>query len=130
MGGPKIYHSQSSKAQEKQQRQVQTAPLAAKFEDCQQWFDKLCIALKEHPSLCNLDLAEESLAKFRAWGNDTGAVSRSLDHTLRKASAHQKKTLELLTTLHSTLLESMHLFFLKILRRIYFNANIYGRNSN
>jgi len=128
MDGPtKIYHSQSSKSRQKQQRQAQAAPVAAKFEDCQQWFDKLCVALKEHPSLFNLDLAEESLAKFRAWGNDTGAMTRSLDHTLRKASAHQKKTLELLTTLHSTLLESMHLLVPEILKGLYFNANICGR---
>jgi hypothetical protein len=111
MDGPaKIYHSQSSKSRQKQQRHAQTAPVAAKFEDCQQCFDRLCVALKDHPSLFDLDLAEESLAKFRAWGNDTGAMTRSLDHALRKASAHQKKTLELLTALHSALVEGMRLF--------------------
>jgi hypothetical protein len=115
MDGPtKIYHSNPSNSQRKQQRLAQTAPLAAKFEACQQCFARLCVVLKEHPTLFDLDLAEESLAKFRAWGNDTGAITRSLDHTLRKASAHQKKTLELLTALHSTLTEGMCLSVWKI----------------
>src|SRR6266536_794784 len=116
MEGPtKIYQSLSMppNSRRKQRNLAQTAPVAAKFEDCHQCFTRLCVALKTLPSTSDLDLAEDSFAKFLAWGNDTGAMSRSLDHTLRKASAHQKKTLELLTTLHSTLMEGMRLFIFK-----------------
>jgi len=109
-GSAKIYHSLSSNSRRKQLLLAERAPVAAQFEACQQCFARLCVALKEHLSLFDVDLAEESLAKFRAWGNETGAMAQSLDHTLRKASAHQKKTLELLTALHSTLVEGMHLF--------------------
>jgi hypothetical protein len=103
-----IYHSSSSRW--RQRNLAQTAPVAAKFEDCHQYFTRLCVALKEHASPSDVDLAEDSFARFLAWGNDTGAMTRSLDHALRKASGHQKKTLELLTTLHSTLVEGMRLF--------------------
>lgn len=90
-----------------------TAPVAAKFEDCRQWFARLCVALETFFSPSDIALAEDSFAKFLAWGNDTGAMSQSLDHTLRKASAHQKKTLDLLTTLHLTLVEGMRLLILR-----------------
>jgi len=102
-----IYHSSSSRW--RQRNLAQTAPVAAKFEDCHQYFTRLCVALKEHASLSDVDLAEDSFARFLAWGNDTGAP-RSLDHALRKASGHQKKTLELLTALHSTLVDGKRLF--------------------
>jgi hypothetical protein len=95
----------------KQHNLAQTAPVAAKFEDCHQCFTKLCVTLNMLPSLSDLDLAEDSFAKFLAWGKDTSAMNGSLDHTLRRASARQKMTLELLTTLHSTLVEGMRLHF-------------------
>jgi hypothetical protein len=38
-------------------------------------------------------------SKLRAWGNDTGATSWSLDHTLRKASLLQQQVLLLLNGL-------------------------------
>lgn len=106
--GSEIYHNKDSNSRRKQQSQI--APIAAEFEDCQNCFSRLHDALKEHPSLFDLDLAEENLAKFLTWGNDTGAKSQSLDHSLRKSSILQKKTLELLTILHSTLEEGMRLF--------------------
>ena len=89
-----------------------SAPVAAKFEDCRQWFARLCVALETFFEPSDIALAEDSFAKFLAWGNDTGAMTQSLDHALRKASAHQKKTLDLLTTLHLTLVEGMRLFIL------------------
>jgi len=88
-----------------------TAPVAAKFEDCSQCFTRLCVILKALPSPSDLDLAEDSFARFLALGNDTSAINGSFDHTLCKASARQKKTLELLTILHSTLVEGMRLYF-------------------
>jgi hypothetical protein len=122
--GSEIWHSVGSNSRRK--LQVQSAPIAAEFEDCQNCFSRLREALKEHPSLFDLDLAEENLAKFLAWGNETGAMSRSLDHSLRKSSVLQKKTLELLTILHSTLDEGMQIFVLKNLLNVKdFEANIY-----
>lgn len=106
--GSEIYHKKDSGSRRKQQSQ--TAPIAAEYEDCQDCFSRLHDALKEHPSLFDLDLAEENLAKFLSWGNETGAMSRSLDHSLRKSSTLQKKTLELLSILHSTLEEGMRFF--------------------
>lgn len=107
----KIYQALSmSNSKHRQPSHVQTAPVAAKFEDCHQCFTRLCAAMETHPSPADVELAKDSFAKFLAWGNDTGAMNRSLDHTLRKASDHQKKTLELLSTLHSTLMEGMCLF--------------------
>ena len=110
MEGPKIYHSLSSNSRREQQRHAQTAPVAAKFEDCHQCFARLCVALQEHPSTSDLNLAEESLAKFLAWAEDTGALTRALDHTLRKASDIHEMVLELLATLHSTLIEGIYLY--------------------
>jgi hypothetical protein len=57
-----------------------------------------------------LNPAEESLAKFLVWAEDTGALTQALDHTLRKASDLHEIVLELLTTLHSTLIEGMYLY--------------------
>jgi hypothetical protein len=126
MEGPtQIYHSSNSRR--KQRNVAQTAPVAAKFEDCHQYFNRLCVALKEYASPSDADLAEDSFARFLGWGNDTGATTRSLDHALRKASGHQKKTLELLTNLHSTLVEGMCLTWFENLNG---GANILNLNSN
>jgi hypothetical protein len=129
MEGPThIYHSSNS--QRKQNNLAQTAPLAAKFEDCHQYFTRLCVALKEYASSSDVDLAEDSFARFLGWGNDTGAMTRSLDHALRKASGLQKRTLELLTNLHSTLVEGMCLAIFENLNGEDCQANILNLNSN
>jgi hypothetical protein len=79
----------------------QTAPLAAKFESCKQAFETICIAIA--PS--NSNSVEDSFGKFLAWGNDTGASTRSLDRTLRKTSSLSEVTEDLLMGLYSKLQE-------------------------
>lgn len=80
----------------------QTAPIAAKFEDCRQCFERFCIVVRSNqPS--HSTLVEDSYGKFLEWGNDSGALPRTIDHTLRKTSDLSKMTLELLVTLYSIL---------------------------
>jgi tetratricopeptide (TPR) repeat protein len=80
----------------------QTAPIAAKFEDCRQCFERFCTVVRSNqPSRSTL--VEDSYGKFLEWGNDSGALPRTIDHTLRKTSDLSKMTLELLVTLYSIL---------------------------
>lgn len=81
----------------------QTAPIAAKFEDCRQCFHRLCPALKCSSLQHCSSLADDSYGKFLAWGEDSGASARSLDRSLRKTSSLASMTLELLMDLYSTL---------------------------
>ena len=55
-------------------------------------------------------LTNDNFARFLAWGNDTGAATRSLDHTLRKSSDLKEMTLDLLKDLYVTILDGMCLF--------------------
>jgi hypothetical protein len=93
---------------------AQTAPVAAKFKDCRQCFDRLCAALQTHSSLSDAELARENYARFLTWGIDTGAMDRSLHRTLRKSSDMREMTLELLTSLHSALKRGMCVYFSNI----------------
>jgi hypothetical protein len=86
---------------------AKAAPVAAKFEDCGNSFSRLCRALRSPFPPAISTLADENYASFLAWGNDTGAATRSLDHTLRKASELRETTLTLLQDLHELLLEGM-----------------------
>lgn len=102
------------RGQQKLRSLAEAAPVAAKFEDCHNCFNRLCAALRNRspsavPSAIST-LADDNYAKFLAWGNDTGAATRSLDHTLRKASDLREMTLDLLTDLHSLILEGIQLF--------------------
>ncbi|KAK0701724.1 hypothetical protein B0T26DRAFT_660161 [Lasiosphaeria miniovina] len=89
------------------------APLAAQFEDCTQAIRQLHTALnaelwasKEEVSLEQQEaeakkkalrtLVDRCLARLIAWGHDTGAVSRLLDHSLRRASKPRSSALTLL----------------------------------
>jgi hypothetical protein len=95
------------RSQQKLRHLVQAAPVAAKFEDCHNGFNKLCIALR-NLSLSKLSVpADDSFAKFLAWGNDTGAATRSLDHTLRKSTDLRDMTLDLLRDLDLMIQDGM-----------------------
>jgi hypothetical protein len=80
------------------------APLAAQFEDCAQ-------AVKQAHAALNADTSVEKQTPLRAligrclgrlvtWGHETGASSRLLDHSLRRASKPRDNTLTLLKELH------------------------------
>src|SRR3954454_11279450 len=73
-------------------------PIAAEFEDCVQLFHQLCSAMEADAATWEgSDTPLKDLfSKFKAWGNDTRASSRSLDYTLRKASRLRDQVLELL----------------------------------
>jgi hypothetical protein len=84
----------------------QTAPVAAKFEDCKQSFERFCIVVRSNePS--NSAIVEDVYGNFLEWGNNSGASLRTIDHTLRKTSELSRMTLELLVTLQSILLKGM-----------------------
>jgi hypothetical protein len=102
------------RGQQKLQSLAKAAPIAAKFEDCHNCFNKLCTTLRSSYSKISI-LADDNFAKFLAWGNDTGAATRSLDHTLRKSSDLREMTLDLLKDLHKTILDGMCLFHFKLL---------------
>jgi hypothetical protein len=85
----------------------QTAPLAAKFEDCRQCFSRLCPVLKSNSFHACSSLADDCYGRFLAWGNDSGASTRALDHSLRKTATLGDMSLELLVDLHATLTNGM-----------------------
>lgn len=75
--------------------------IAAEFEDCVQLFYQLCTAMEADSATwatAQVPLAD-IFSKLRAWGNDTGASSWTLDHALRKASALQEQVSYLLKDL-------------------------------
>jgi hypothetical protein len=106
----------------------QIAPIAALFEDCRQNFERLCVTARgvSDPNSGVLDpnsiLIEDNYGKFLAWGNDTGASSRSLDHTLRKDYDLSVVTLDLLKTLYEKLNQGMPPKFLSSVP--FFSGNV------
>jgi hypothetical protein len=84
----------------------QIAPIAAIFEDCCQNFERLCVTARRNADPSSI-LVEDNYGKFLAWGNDSGASSRSLDHTLRKDSILSAMALDLLKTLDRKLGQGM-----------------------
>jgi hypothetical protein len=87
--------------------QPRTAPIAAIFEKCRESFERLCIVTRLNSSQPNSSLVEDNYGTFLAWGNDSGAATRSLDRTLRKTSNLSDMVMELLRTLYSTLQRGM-----------------------
>ncbi|EFX01952.1 nb-arc and tpr domain containing protein [Grosmannia clavigera kw1407] len=95
------------------------APVAAQFEDCFQAFVQLYDSLQANS--CNFDStpslppengadeiplherAEYCRRTFSAWGNDSGASSRALDHALKESPSLMQQTLYLLGELSTTL---------------------------
>lgn len=108
------------------------APIAAQYEDCMQSFDRLRASLRarlpDHDtrSLSGKDdfesglpvagvrdqssatrhlfvLAENCVTDFIIWGNEAGAVSRALDHALRRSNKLSTTVLQHLEALHGIL---------------------------
>ena len=90
------------------------APIAAHFENCLQYFERLSASLESRPSEGNdiYSTVDGCLSEFRIWGNDTGAPEGLLDHALRKSSRLHKAAKDLLMDLDSTLRTSkiFHIF--------------------
>lgn len=88
------------------------APLAAQFEDCAQAVRQLHTALNANPSVSEQVplriLIERCLRRLTSWGHDTGASSRALDHSLRRASKPRSSTLTLLKELHELVVQGMY----------------------
>lgn len=81
------------------------APIAAHFENCLQYFERLSASLESRP-FGEKDIystVDGCLSEFRMWGNDTGAPEGLLDHALRKSSRLQQAAKDLLIDLLSTL---------------------------
>lgn len=97
---------QALRRRQKNSRNPLIAPIAALFEDCRQNFERLCVTARRNGDP-NSVLAEDSYGKFLAWGNDSGASTRALDHTLRKDSSLSAMTLDLLKTLYKKLEQGM-----------------------
>ena len=89
------------------------APIAAIFEDCLQFFERLCsiIEINQEAEKAEHPLIQGSFSRFRQWGSDTGASSRSLDHALRNSKQLQQATKDLLEELLSTLHASKAIAF-------------------
>ena len=85
------------------------APIAAMFEDCLQYFER--IDMIQDPEMAGFPNLDGYFSRFRQWGSDTGAQTRALDHTLRKASQLQQATKDLLRDLLTALQNSkIHAF--------------------
>lgn len=79
-----------------------STPIAAGFEDCLQLFEQLVSAMEADSTTwkpAEVVPLKDEFSRLRAWGNDTGASSRSLDHALRKASKLQRQVSDLLDEL-------------------------------
>ena len=98
-----------SRGQQKFRSLAEAAPVAAKFEDCHNCFNRLCIALRSRSPSAISTLADDNFARFLAWGYDTGAATRSLDHMLRKSSDLRDMTLNLLKDLHELIVNGLQL---------------------
>lgn len=93
-------------------------PIAAHFENCLQYFERLSASLETRPSEGTYiySTVDGCLSEFRMWGNDTGAPEGLLDHALRKSSRLQKAAKDLLLDLYSTLHTSKTFIYLSLLK--------------
>jgi hypothetical protein len=89
------------------------APIAALFENCLQYFERLCATLesRQDDGKDMYSAVDGYLGEFRTWGNDTGAPDGLLDHALRKSSGLQQAAKDLLADLLSSLHTSKTLIF-------------------
>lgn len=89
--------SRTARNQRRRNARRQT-PIAAEFEDCVQLFYQLCSAMEADAATWEgSDTPLNDLfSRFKAWGSDSRASTRSLDYTLRKASRLRDQILELL----------------------------------
>ena len=83
----------------------QRAPIAARFEDCLQDFERLSSIIETYQEADKAKgfCIESAYSQFRQWGSDTGAQNRTLDHALRKATHLEQATIKLLKDLLSAL---------------------------
>ena len=86
----------------------EAAPIAARFEECLQCFERLSsiIETDQEAETVIYPTIEGAFSRFRQWGTDTGAPSRALDHALRNASQLRQTTENLLGDLLSALQSS------------------------
>jgi hypothetical protein len=84
------------------------APIAAEFEDCTQRFDRLNQVMEVNEQVWEpyQMLLNDYRSRLTIWGTDTGAKSRTIDHTLRKSSPLQLQALRLLDHLRESLQDS------------------------
>jgi hypothetical protein len=85
------------------------SPIAAEFEECVQLFYQLCSSMEADGVMWSdtqIPL-DDGFSKLRAWGNDTGACSWSLDHALRKSSRLQQQVLDVLKDLRDELQKAL-----------------------
>jgi hypothetical protein len=84
------------------------APVAAEFEDCTQRFNRLNQVMEANEQVWEpyQMLLNDYRSRLAIWGTDTGAKSRTIDHTLRKSSHLQSQVLDLLEHLHESLQNS------------------------
>ena len=101
----------ASRDKETQQLRAK-APLAAQFEDCAQAVRLLHTALNADSSIEEQTplriLVDRCLGRLLAWGHDTGASSRVLDHSLRRASKPRDNVLTFLKELHELVVNGTH----------------------
>ncbi|KAK0738770.1 hypothetical protein B0T18DRAFT_433523 [Schizothecium vesticola] len=89
------------------------APLAAQFEDCAQAVKQIHTAISADPESSAVQetslrpMIERCLGRLTTWGHDTGASSRVLDHSLRRASKPRSNTMMLLKELHKLVLDAI-----------------------
>lgn len=71
-------------------------PVAAEYEDCTQRFDMLNSVMEANESTWEpyQNLLNDYRSRLTTWGVDTGARSRTIDHTLRKSSRLANQVLE------------------------------------
>lgn len=95
------------------QKLREKAPLAAQFEDCAQAVKQIHTAISADSESCAVNetslrpMIERCLGRLTTWGHDTGASSRVLDHSLRRASKPRSNTMMLLKELHKLVLDAI-----------------------
>lgn len=104
-------HAVRSKDMHKQNMRAK-APLAAQFEDCAQVVKQAYAALHADASVEQQKSLRvyigRCLGRLITWGHETGASSRLLDHSLRRASKPRDNTLTLLKELHERVQNVVH----------------------
>lgn len=99
-------HQESKKAQRlKESSGLRAkAPIAARFEDCVQVFQRLSDSLQVNQFKPQLErVSKECVLRFKLWGDSSGASSRALDYALKGSPLVKRQVLSLLGELNSTL---------------------------
>ena len=109
--------NQNGSRKQESSHAYRAAPIAALFEDCLQYFERLCSTVEtdQEVEIIRHPMIEGCFSRFRQWGNDMGASKRLLDHALRKAPQLQQATKELLSDLLLALQRSKVIAFSPLL---------------